>query len=161
MSSILARLRALLAYEPAAVSWALNGGIAIVFAYLLGFTKTEEAAAATIVTGLAAIYTAFRARPVAVPLVVGALTTVVTAAGAFGLHASPQVISVALSVVSGVLALLFRQNLTPAAALKRLPQPSPLAVVRNVPSLDVDEVAAKVAEALLNTPEGPAPAPHP
>lgn len=120
MSSIIKRLRALLAYEPAATAWALNGGIAIVFAYLFRFTKTEEAAAATIVTGLATIYTAFRARPVAVPLVVGALTTIVTAAGTFGLHASPQVISVALSVVSGVLALLFRQNLTPAAALKRL-----------------------------------------
>jgi hypothetical protein len=54
MSVFITRLRGLLAYEPAAVSWALNGGVALICAYAFGLTATEEAAVTTIVTALAA-----------------------------------------------------------------------------------------------------------
>lgn len=124
MSSILSRLKELLALEPAAISWALNGGIALVCAYAFGLNSTEEAAVATIVTALAAIWTAVQARPVAIPAIVGALTTAVTAAAAFGLHVSPDMIALGSSAVSAALALLFRQNLTPAVKLRPVPGPS-------------------------------------
>lgn len=118
MSALISRLRSLLAYEPAAISWALNGGVALVCAYAFGLSSTQEAAVTTIVTALAAIWTGARARPVAVPAIVGALTTAVTAAAAFGLHVSPDVMALGSSAVSAALALLFRQNLTPVATLR-------------------------------------------
>lgn len=133
MTAFLARFKALWASEPAALSWAVNGGIALVCAYAFGLSHAEEAAVATIVTALAAIATAVQARPVVIPAVVGALTTALTAAGAFGLHVSPETISVGSAVVSAVLALLFRQNLTPAATIRDLqpksapgPAPAPM-----------------------------------
>jgi hypothetical protein len=124
MSGLLAKLRLILAYEPAAASWALNGGIALLCAYAFGLTKTEEAAVATIVTALAAIYTAVRAKPATVPAIIGALTTAVTAAAAFGFHPSANIIAIGTSVASIVLSLVFRVNLTPKAAMKR-PVPVP------------------------------------
>lgn len=127
MSSLIARLRALAAMEPAVLAWALNGGVAVVLAFAFHLTKTQEAAAATIVTALAAAYAAARTTKPQVSVIVGALVTGVTAAAAFGLHMSPQVISIGTSIVSGLLALLFRQNLTPKAALKR---PAPVDPVR-------------------------------
>lgn len=119
MSSLLARVRALLAYEPAVLAWALNGGIAMLVTYAFGFSRTWEAATATIVTGLAAVYTALRARPPVVPAAIGALTTIVTAAAVFGFHPSSHAIAIGTSVASVVLSLVFRSNLTPKAALKR------------------------------------------
>jgi hypothetical protein len=117
MSSLFARLRALLALEPAAISWALNGGVALLCAYGLGLDKTGEAAVATGVTALAAIYTAIRARPVAVSTILGGLTTLVTAAAAFGFHPTANVIAIGTSIASIILSLIFRVNLTPKAAL--------------------------------------------
>jgi hypothetical protein len=60
--------------------------------YTLHFTKTQEAAAATIVTALAGAYTAIKARSFAVAALTGALITAVTAAAAFGFHPSAEVI---------------------------------------------------------------------
>ncbi|MCW2901487.1 MAG: hypothetical protein JWO67_3752 [Streptosporangiaceae bacterium] len=113
-------LRSLLKYEPAIVAWALNGGIALVAAYLLHFTKTQEAAAATVVTALAGAYTAIKARPFAVAALTGALMTAVTAAAAFGFHPTAQVTAAVLAVVSAVLPLVLRANLTPLATVKRM-----------------------------------------
>jgi hypothetical protein len=113
-------LKSLLKFEPAVVAWALNGGIVLVLAYLLHFTKTQEAAAATIVTALAAAYTAIKARPFAVAALTGALMTAVTAATAFGFHPSAQVIAAVSAVLSSILPLVLRANLTPLATLKRM-----------------------------------------
>lgn len=126
MSGFISRLKSLWAYEPAALSWAVNGGVALVCAYVFGLSGTQEAAVATIVTALAAISTAVQARPVVIPAIVGALATAVTAAAAFGLHVSPDMIALGSSVVSGLLALLFRQSLTPVATIRaQRPTPAP------------------------------------
>jgi len=113
-------LRSLLKYEPAVLAWALNGGIALVLAFVLHFTKTQEAAAATIVTAMAGAYTAIKARPFAVAALTGALMTAVTAAAAFGFHPTAQVIGAVSAVVSGILPLVLRSNLTPLATIKRM-----------------------------------------
>jgi len=118
VSKIIQLVREALAYEPAVIAWALNGGIASLLAFVFGFTRTQEAAAATIVTALAAIYTAVRARPAKVPVIVGAVSAIAVAAGAFGLHLPANVTATGVTVLSAVLALIFRQNLTPAAAVK-------------------------------------------
>ena len=119
MSSLLARLKSLAAYEPALLAWATSGGLAVVCAFLFHLSSTQEAAVTTIATAAAAAYSAVMARPVAVPVILGALVTAVTAASAFGLHLTAEQAGAGAAVVSGLLGLLFRANLTPAAATTR------------------------------------------
>ena len=118
MKSLLARLRTLAAYEPAVLAWAASGGLAVALAFLFHLSHTQEAAVTTIAAALATVYVAARARPVEGPAVIGALVTAVTAAAAFGLHVPVRDISVGEAVVSAVMALMFRANLTPAAAAR-------------------------------------------
>jgi len=122
--NLLTKLRELLAYEPAVVAWAVNGGVATVLAFLLNLDGTQTATVTTITTALAAIVTAVQARPVAVSVVTGALATVAQAVAAFGLNLPPTVIGAITAVASAVLGLLFRQNLTPAVTLRGGPPAS-------------------------------------
>lgn len=109
------KLRALLAYEPAALAWAVNGGLATVLAFLFHLDPVQVGAVTTITTALSAIYTAVRARPVSVSILTGALATVTTASAAFGLHLSAYMIATGVTVLSAVLGLVFRANVTPTA----------------------------------------------
>ena len=122
--NLLTKLRELLAYEPAVVAWAVNGGVATVLAFLLNLDGTQTATVTTITTALTAIVTAVQARPVAVSVVTGALATVAQAVAAFGLNLPPTVIGAITAVASAVLGLLFRQNLTPAVTLRGGPPAS-------------------------------------
>lgn len=119
MASLVARLKALAALEPALLAWAASGGLAVVCAFLFHLSSEQEAAVTTIATALAASYSAARTRPVSVPLITGALVTAVTAAAAFGLHLSAGQTGTGAAIVSGLLALLLRANLRPAAATSR------------------------------------------
>lgn len=107
----------LVAYEPAVLAWAVNGGAAIVLAFVFNLGAPQTAAITTVTTALAALVTALKARPAAVSVVVGALATIAQAAAAFGLHLPPTVIGAITAVASAVLGLLFRQNLTPTASV--------------------------------------------
>lgn len=114
--SLWERLRGLLAYEPALVAWAINGGIAAVAGYVAHLSPTQTGAVTTITTALAAVYSAARARPVSVSALTGGVATVITAATAFGLHASADTTALIVTALSGVLGLLLRANVTPAAS---------------------------------------------
>ncbi len=114
------KLRNLLAYEPAVLAWALNGGVATVLAFLVHLTPLQVGAVTTITTALAALYTAARAKPVAVSMLVGALATIATASAAFGLHLSADIIATGVTALSAILGLVFRANVTPSAAPTRL-----------------------------------------
>jgi hypothetical protein len=109
------RLKALLAYEPAVLAWAVNGGIATGLAFVAHLSPVQVAAVTTITTVLSAVYTAIRAHPVSVSLLTGAVATIATASAAFGLHLSAAVIATAVTVLSAVLGLVFRASLTPKA----------------------------------------------
>jgi len=119
MPKIIAQLRHFLATEPAVTAWALSGGLALLVAYAFHWDHTRQAAAATAVTAAAAAYSALRARPAHIQAVMGALVTVVTAAGTFGFHPSPRAEALILAAASAALAWLYRANLTPAATVKR------------------------------------------
>jgi uncharacterized membrane protein YgaE (UPF0421/DUF939 family) len=132
MSNIIAWIRRLLAEEPAAVAWALGGGIALLGAYVFHWDHAWQAAAATIVTALAALYSALRARPAHIQAALGILLTLMAAAGTFGFHPSARLEAMILAGASVVLGLLFRQAVTPvalarkrAAAAVRQAQPEP------------------------------------
>lgn len=115
MPKVAAWLKGLLVYEPAVTAWATGGGLAAFLAWVLHFSRDQQAAAAVIITAAAAIVTALLAHPPKVPVITGALATIGAAAGAFGYHPSAHAIAVAQLVAGLALALLYRQNLEPKA----------------------------------------------
>lgn len=110
-------LLSFLKYEPVALSWGLNGGIALVLAFAFHLGKDQEAAAATIVTALAALWSAFQARPVSVSVVTGILATIAGALAAFHFHVPADATALVDAALSVLLPLLIRANVVPVAAL--------------------------------------------
>lgn len=102
-------------YEPVVVAWAVNGGFAVLLGDVAHISTTQEAAVTTILTGAVAIYTAIKTDNFTVSGFTGALSTVLVAAGAFGLHLSSQEIGVGVAVIAGILGLVLRQNVSPKA----------------------------------------------
>ena len=115
---MLQRLKGLLAGEPAALAWVVNGGLATILSYVAHLSPTQLAAVTTITMALSTIYTAARAKPVSVSVLVGGLATIATACAAFGLRLSADEIGTGVTVLSAILGLVFRVNLTPNAAVK-------------------------------------------
>jgi hypothetical protein len=114
---MLSRLRDLLAYEPAILAWAANGGVAAILGLVTHASPATLGAVTTVTTALVAVYTACRARPVAVSVLMGAAATLVNASAAFGLHLAATQLVTVTTVLSAVLGLMFRANLTPATRL--------------------------------------------
>ena len=104
-------------YEPVIVAWALNGGLAVLLGDVVHISTTQEAAVTTILTGAVAIYTAIKTDNFTVSGFTGALSTVLVAAAAFGLHLSSQEIGVGVAVIAGILGLILRQNVSPKATV--------------------------------------------
>jgi hypothetical protein len=104
-------------YEPVIVAWALNGGLAVLLGNLVHISSTQEAAVTTIFTAAVAIYSAIRTRPFEVSLFTGAVTTIGVAAAAFGLHLPAHDVGIGAAVLSALVALLLRTNVTPAASV--------------------------------------------
>lgn len=117
MTKLWGKLKDLLAYEPAVLAWAVNGGVAATLAFVFNLGPDQTAAVTTVTTALAALVTAIKARPVSVSLVTGGLVTIAEAASAFGLHLPAAVLAAVTAVASALLGLMFRQNLTPAVKL--------------------------------------------
>jgi hypothetical protein len=132
VSTIWNYLRRILTEEPAILAWAAGGGLAMLSAYWLHFSKTQEAAAAAVLTALAAVVTAIATREKLVSVIPGALAAILAAAGAFGYHLPPKTIAMILAAASVLLGLVFRANVTPvalarkraAAAVRAVPEPS-------------------------------------
>lgn len=115
--SLLDRLKGLLKYEPAMAAWVASGGLTAILITALHVDPTIAATIATITSAAATVYSAATARPVAVSMLVGALATAATALGGFGLHLPAAGIAAGAAILSTVLGLVFRANLTPAARL--------------------------------------------
>jgi hypothetical protein len=105
--------------EPAMIVYAVNAVVALVVAYGLPLTDTQTGAVTTLATAAVTIWTAVATRPVVVPAITGAVGTALAAVAAFGLDLSADQIGATVTVLSIVLALLLRQNVTPAAATPR------------------------------------------
>jgi len=83
---------------------------------VIHISSTQEAAVTTIATALVGIYNWLMTKDHAVAGLVGFISTIAVAATAFGLHLSSAEIGAGVSILSGVLALVLRQNVSPAAA---------------------------------------------
>jgi hypothetical protein len=99
--------------EPALQAWLGNGGLALLAAYVFHWDSTRQAAAATAVTAVAALYSAWRARPAHIQVASGALSALMAAGVTFGLHIAPDAKALVLAAGSSVLGLLWRAHLSP------------------------------------------------
>jgi hypothetical protein len=108
----------LLKYEPVLLAWVLNGGLAVLLGNLVHISSTQEAAVTTIATGLVGVFAWIKTTPHVVSGLVGVISTVAVAASAFGLHLSSAEIGAGAAILSGILALVFRSQVTPAAPAK-------------------------------------------
>jgi hypothetical protein len=102
-------------YEPVIVAWALNGGLAVLLGDVVHLTSVQTAAVTTIATGVVAIFTALHTKPFAATAFTGALTTILVAGAAFGLHLPATDIGVGVAVLASVAGLGLRANVSPVA----------------------------------------------
>lgn len=121
---MLKRLWNLLLTEPAIVLNSAAAFVTAAAAFWFHASPGQTAAIATIATALAAVITAFSARPVSVPVITGAVSTIAVAAGAFGLHLTATQIGAAVPELGLILSLILRQAVTPLVTL-RAQQPLP------------------------------------
>lgn len=112
---MLKRILAVFQTEPAVIMYGLSAVLTALVAFGVHASPGQVAAVTTIATGLITIVTAVTTRPVAVPVVTGAVATIATAAAAFGLHLSTAQIGAFVPVLAIVLSLILRQAVTPVA----------------------------------------------
>jgi hypothetical protein len=104
-----------LRFEPAMVVYCVNAAVALLVAYGLPLSDGQVGAVTVIATAATTIWTAWATRPVVVPTITGAVGTALAAVAAFGLDLTSDQIGATVTALSIVLALLLRQNVTPAA----------------------------------------------
>lgn len=106
--------------EPAVIAYVVNAAVALLVSFGLPFSDGQVDAVTVITTALAAAVTAVMTRPIVVSTLTGALASVMAALAAFELDFSPEQIGQSVAFASIVLALLLRQNVSPApVAVKR------------------------------------------
>lgn len=101
-------------YEPATILYGVNAAVALLVAYGLDLSKDQVSAISVVTTALLTIVTAAMTRPVVVSSITAAVGTCLTAVAAFGLHLTADQIGATVTAISIVLALLLRQNVSPA-----------------------------------------------
>lgn len=106
-------------YEPATILYGVNAAVSLLVAYGLDLSKDQVSAITVIATGLLTVITAAMTRPVVVSSITAAVGTCLTAVAAFGLHLTADQIGATVTAISIVLALLLRQNVSPAPAVTR------------------------------------------
>jgi hypothetical protein len=117
LSTLLARLKALIETRPAVALYGLAAIIAPVLT-ALGAGKAWTGGIVAILTALASVITAVKARPVAAPVILGAAATILSALTSFGLRLSPDATAEILSGLNLALAFAFHLALTPVVTLK-------------------------------------------
>jgi hypothetical protein len=103
--------------EPAVLMYAVNAALTALVAFGFHATPGWTGAVTTIAAAVITIVTAAATRPVAVPVITGAVATIASAAAAFGLHLSSAQIGAAVPVLAIILSLVLRQAVTPLATI--------------------------------------------
>jgi hypothetical protein len=100
--------------------WLAAGlGVVQLVAVLAHLSHDQQSALSIGVTALYGILTAVLTRPVNLAIVTGALSTLATAAGVFGLHISADQMSVFNAALVAVATLLLTNLVSPAPTLAR------------------------------------------
>lgn len=104
-------------FEPAVILYAVNAVVALLVSFGLGLTHDQVGAITIIATAITTVWTAAVTRPIVVSTITAAVGTLLSAIAAFGFHLSANQVGTSVTVLSIVLALLLRQNVTPTPAL--------------------------------------------
>jgi hypothetical protein len=100
--------------DSALILYAVQAVLAVIVAFGISPSPGWTAAVVTITAALITIATGILTRPVRVSVITGAVATILTAAAAFGLHLSSAQTGAGVTALSVVLALVLRQNISPA-----------------------------------------------
>lgn len=111
-------------FEPAVVAYGVNALVALLVAYGLELSQSQVEAIAVITTAILAAVVAAMTRPIVVSTITGAVGTALVAVAAFGLTLNEEQIGATVTALSIVLALLLRQNVSPAPAVRDPVRPS-------------------------------------
>lgn len=87
-------------YEPAAIMYAINAGVALLVSFGIGLTHDQVGAITTIATVILTVATAVMTRPIVVSTITAAVGSLLTAAAAFGLHLTADQIGATVTVLS-------------------------------------------------------------
>ncbi|MFF5261385.1 hypothetical protein ACFY4C_20775 [Actinomadura viridis] len=111
--------------EPAVIAYAVNAAVALLVAYGLDLSQDRVAAISVLSTAILTVVTAVMTRPVVVSSITAAVATALSAVAAFGLELSAEAIGATVTALSIVLALLLRQNVSPAPVVGTRATPPP------------------------------------
>ncbi|HUR74466.1 MAG TPA: hypothetical protein VMZ00_09320 [Sporichthya sp.] len=108
--------------EPAVILYVINALVAFLATIpAIGLTEVSAGWVMTIASGVVALLTAVLTRPWVVSALTGALSTVLAGLASFGLPLTEQQAGAAVFLVSAVLGLLLRSNVSPAPATSDYP----------------------------------------
>ena len=108
--------------EPAVWLYVINAVVAFLITIpAVGLTEESAGWVMTIATGVVALLVALLTRPFVVSALTGALTTIFAGLASFGLPLTEQQTGAFVFLVSAVLGLLLRSNVSPAAATSSYP----------------------------------------
>lgn len=108
--------------EPAVILYVFNAIVAfLVTLPAIGLTEESAGWVMTIATGAVALLVAMLTRPFVVSALTGAMTTVFAGLASFGLPLTEQQAGAFVFLVSAVLGLLLRSNVSPNAATSSYP----------------------------------------
>ncbi|MEV4173967.1 hypothetical protein [Nonomuraea sp. NPDC049709] len=103
-------------HEPAVWLYVINAVVAfLVTIPAVGLTAETSGYVMTIASGAVALVSALLTRPWVVSALTGALSTMLAGLASFGLPLTEQQSGAAVALVSAVLGLLLRSNVSPAA----------------------------------------------
>lgn len=100
---------------PALSVFGTLGSIAALVIKLANLTPVQGAYLATVVVALSAVITALKTQPVAVSVLTGFATTVLTGLATFGLHVSSGSIAVVVAVITFVAGHFIHTKVSPTA----------------------------------------------
>jgi hypothetical protein len=99
----------------------LNVAVVMIAAFAPGLhlTPTEMSAVVTISTALTSAAAAFLVVPAQLGVINAAVSTILVASAAFGLHMMPYAIALVTASVSSLLSYLMREKVSPVASVSR------------------------------------------
>jgi hypothetical protein len=116
------KLLFILQSEPALITTLAGSAAALIGAFVVNVGQTQEAAIVTIASALIALITASLAKPVKYSVITGAVVTGLTAAAAFGLKLSPEILGMVATGLGYLLpGIVARLHLTPNILLRGRP----------------------------------------
>jgi len=105
-----------LTLNSAVILYGINAVIALVVAWGAHVSPHTVGAIDTIIAGVITLITLFTVRPVEIPAVIGALTTITLALSAFGLHLTDTQVGATAAVASIALGIVLHALGIPAVA---------------------------------------------